>query len=953
VDTSADARGAYAPSKSHLATPIFTDDHEKIRLSLSKKNKQILMESLRFAQINARHTTIKTAHAKTCTWILENRQYHDWMNIEKLDKHRGFLWIKGKAGTGKSTLMKFFWGDARKRMKNHLVLSFFFNARGEELEKSTLGVYRSLLIQLLECRPSLRSVFDSLGLSKSDISLDYPWTVESLEALLLQAIRGLGTLPVVCFIDALDECEEELVRDMVQFLEQISDVAISEGIRFQVCFSSRHYPHITISHGLELVLEGQEGHTQDIANYIKTELKAGNSIIADKIRAKLQKKASGIFMWVVLVVRMLNRESDRGQVQELWKKLQDIPNDLHQLFGDILTRDSLNQDRLLLCIQWILLAKDPLSPEQMHQAILSGVDPVAMAEMHRGDVTKDTIRLFVLDSSKGLAEITVSEKPTVQFIHESVRDFFLKKNGLDKIWPDCVSNFQGQGHDRLKLCCLNYMNMVAASPWKHRYYTPIDIPSKAEEIRKPLKKLMLSTQIAPFLVYSTLNIFHHAELAEGSGISQANFLKLFSLRQWVELRNLCTKKYENVYTESVSLLYVLAEFNLPNLMTASGSIGQCLDVGNEPYGCPLLVAVANHSESALRLCLDSIEVRQYRRDTDTAAVAKRLLQFKYGDRFHNRLDVFHSKKGEFLLCAAKLDHEELFELLVKSRNTEVDFKDLDRRTALWCASLRGWSKSVRLLLDASSAMINMKDVHGEAPLHAAAKEGAKVVTELLIERGANVNAQGGHYGNALQAASAGGHFEITALLLDNGASINTQGGHYGNALQAASAGGHCQIAALLLNNGASINMQGGHYNDALHAASAGGHHKTAALLLGNGAIANAQGGQYGNALQAASAGGHYQTVTLLLDNGANINAQGGQHGNAIQAALNNYFAEVTELLLERGAIETPQWSHHYLLRHIRKQIPPSTNSAPQPPQTSTLPLQTPTNALPPPTEQPL
>jgi ankyrin repeat protein len=953
VDTSADAHCAYAPLKSHPATPIFTDDHEKIRLSLSKKNKQILMESLRFAQINARHTTIKTAHAKTCTWILENRQYQDWMNIEKLDKHRGFLWIKGKAGTGKSTLMKFVWGDARKRMENHLVLSFFFNARGEELEKSTLGVYRSLLVQLLECRPSLRSVFDSLGLSKSDISLDYDWTVESLEALLLQAIRGLGTLPVVCFIDALDECEEELVRDMVQFLEQISDMAISEGIRFQVCFSSRHYPHITISHGLELVLEGQEGHTQDIANYIKTELKAGNSIMADKIRAKLQKKASGIFMWVVLVVRMLNRESDRGQVQELWKKLQDIPNDLHQLFGDILTRDSINRDRLLLCIQWILLAKDPLSPEQLHHAILSGVDPVAMAKMDCGDITKDTIRLFVLDSSKGLAEITLSEKPTVQFIHESVRDFFLKKNGLDKIWPDCVSNFQGQGHDRLKICCLNYIKMIVASPSKYPYHMPIDNPLQAERIRRRTKKLMTSTQMAPFLVYSTLNIFHHAELAEGSGISQADFLSFFPLHQWVKLQNLCVKNNEDGYTQSVSLLYVLSEFDLANLMKALGSIGQCLDVENERYGCPLLVAVARHSESALRLCLDSIEVRRYCRDTDTAGAAKRLLQFKYGGEFRNHLDSFHSKKGDFLLCVAKLDHEELFELLLKSRNTNVDFKDSDRRTALWWASLKGWSKAVRLLLDASSAMINMDDVHGEAPLHAAAKEGAKAVTELLIERGANVNAQGGHYNNALQAASAGGHYEITSLLLNNGASINTQGGHYGNALQAASARGHYQTAALLLDKGAIVNAQGGHYSDALHAASAGGHHRTAALLLGNGAIVNAQGGQYGNALQAASAGGHYQTVALLLDNGANINAQGGQHGNAIQAALTNYYAEVTELLLQKGAIETPQWSHHYLLRHIRKQIPSSANPASQPPQTPTTPLQTPTIALPPPTEQPL
>jgi hypothetical protein len=866
MDTSTDGHCVHVPSESRLATPEFTDNQEKIQRLLSEKEKQILVRSLRFAQMDARQTTIKTAHAKTCAWILENPIYHDWMDIHKLDEHHGFFWIRGKAGTGKSTLMKFIWGDVCKRMENHIVLSFFFNARGGELEKSTVGAYRSLLVQLLECLPSLRSVFDSLGFSTSNISSDHVWSVQSLETLLLQAIRDLGTLPAVCFIDALDECEEELVRDMIQFLEQTSAMAASEGICFQVCFSSRHYPHITISHGLELVLERQEGHTQDITSYVKTELKIGNSMIADQIRAELRRKASGIFMWVVLVVRMLNRESDRGQVQELWKKLQDIPNDLHQLFHNILTRDSFNQDRFVLCIQWILYAKHPLSPEQLHHAILSGIDPDGMAKIDYRNITEDATRLFVLDASKGLAEITVSENPTVQFIHESVRDFFLKKNNLDKILPDLSSNLPGQGNDRLKHCCLNYIKMVVTSPSEYLHDPYLDpdheyvdgllyFPATSvENMGKAVKKLMPATQRAPFLEYSTLNIFSHADSAEGSGISQVDFLKVFPLHQWVKLYNMCLERDRDRYAESVSLLYVLAEFDMPNLMTARGSIGQCIEVEDERYGCPLLAAVARHSENALRLCLDSVEVRQRCRDPDTAAVAKRLIQHNFSRWSYLSYDFNYTNGEGFLISAAEIGHEELFELLTVSKHIDIGATDSRGSTALWLASRKGWSKAVRSLLDANPATIDIRDIYGEAPLYVA---------------------------------------------------------------------------------------------------SARGNHRIVALLLNNGANVNAQGGQYGNALQAASAGGHYQTVALLLDNGAHINAQGGQHGNAIQAALYNYFAEVTGLLLERGAIETPQWSHHYLLRHIRKEIPLSANSALQPPQTPTHPLQTPTNALPPSAEQSL
>jgi adenylylsulfate kinase-like enzyme len=50
---------------------------------------------------------IKNAHAKTCSWLIRKPEYLDWLNPSKLSQHHGFLWIKGKPGAGKSTVMKF------------------------------------------------------------------------------------------------------------------------------------------------------------------------------------------------------------------------------------------------------------------------------------------------------------------------------------------------------------------------------------------------------------------------------------------------------------------------------------------------------------------------------------------------------------------------------------------------------------------------------------------------------------------------------------------------------------------------------------------------------------------------------------------------------------------------------------------------------------------------------
>lgn len=274
--------------------------------------------------------------------------------------------------------MKFAYANAKKTMTDTIIISFFFNARGGVLEKSTLGMYRSLLVQLLEKLPELQNLFDSLGSIAPNNDDFHTWNIEMVKDIFGRAIKNLGNRSLTCFIDALDECEEDEVREMVAFFECLGQVTILSHIQFHICFSSRHYPYITIEKGVELTLEGQEGHQQDIANYLHSELKAGRSKLVEQIKAEILERASGIFLWVVLVVQMLNKEYDRGRIHALRKRLDEIPNELDELFKDILTRDGQNMEELILCLQWILYAKRPLKREELYFAILTGVDPEAL-----------------------------------------------------------------------------------------------------------------------------------------------------------------------------------------------------------------------------------------------------------------------------------------------------------------------------------------------------------------------------------------------------------------------------------------------------------------------------------------------------------------------------------------------------------------------------------------------
>ncbi|KAI9898929.1 hypothetical protein N3K66_005390 [Trichothecium roseum] len=359
--------------------------------------------------------------------------------------------------------MKFTLGEVKKKTDNGIIISFFFNARDNDIEKSTSGMYRSLLFQLLTLMPSLRQIFRYLDVTAQ--SEHHPqWGIETLKELFQQAVQSLGNAPLLCLVDALDECDEAEIRDMVSFFQDLGRLALSTGVHFHVCFASRHYPHITVGTGIHLTLEGQEGHSQDISNYIETNLHIGNSQATNMLRSNLLQKASGVFMWVVLVVKMLNEDHDSGlSSARLRRKLQDIPGDLHALFHNLLIRDNKMTEEMQLCFQWVLFARQPLSAKELYSAIHSGLVEATSSDADelfgwRSDqMPLDLVKRFLLSASKGLVEVTKSQPQITQFIHESVKDFLLKENELFVIWPNIREGFEGRSHDRLKKCCLDYI----------------------------------------------------------------------------------------------------------------------------------------------------------------------------------------------------------------------------------------------------------------------------------------------------------------------------------------------------------------------------------------------------------------------------------------------------------------------------------------------------------------
>jgi hypothetical protein len=562
-------------------SPIYGEGEGHAMKRLRREIKEVektLLQSLRFDQIGSRHTSIKDAHNETCQWLLNSSKYLDWLNLDKLEEHHGFLWIKGIPGAGKSTIMKFAYGCVYQALelsqeqfrirhlkrktgspdrdqettayktytiqralgpvKDTVVIAFFFNARGATLEKSTEGLYRSLLVQLLEHRAYLETIVSLLPFATTELNENYPWNIGILQQLLREVVIRVKS-PVVCFIDALDECEEQQVRDMMSFLRQTSDHSRKAGITFRACFASRHYPHISLDVGIELILERQEGHDMDIAEYINAELRIGNSTAAQLIRKEVQRKASGVFMWVVLVVSILNKTSDRGQIHALQRKLSEIPADLNTLFHEMVTRDFENKAQLAMCVKWLLFAIRPMTPRECYFALLFELEPDAL-KLNENDIPYEAVERFLLDSSKGLAHITPRSRsagqsnnrtvkafgipasgldqvlppsqPVVQFIHESVRDFLLDYGGFQIIEPNSANDFHRQSHEHLARCCLHYMTSA------------VFLDATMPVIRRTSKSgietgfHVTSLNHYPFLEYSVLHVLDHTAETRFRGI---------------------------------------------------------------------------------------------------------------------------------------------------------------------------------------------------------------------------------------------------------------------------------------------------------------------------------------------------------------------------------------------------------------------------------------------------
>ncbi|KAI9147598.1 hypothetical protein HJFPF1_12627 [Paramyrothecium foliicola] len=309
------------------------------------KQAENILRSLHYTQISERRSDIKVAHRQTFSWSLseEKTSLGTWLREEK-----GIFWIKGKAGSGKSTLMKYLMGDQEPRTRmlleewaqgqELLMASHFFWGPGTKLQCDINGLFRALLFQILLQYPQLIHEVCPKRAAKGTFQYLESWTTEELHTCFTH-LSGLPRLPAkIClFIDGLDEFHGDL-NDLVSLIQAL---ACSDSIK--ICVASRPWVQFHEAFGQikwQLRVENLTG--EDIRTYVQDNLCGNKRFVdlqrnmtdkADFLKHEIANRADGVFLWVYLVTRNLLRGlTNADGISTLIERLDQFPLDLEEYF---------------------------------------------------------------------------------------------------------------------------------------------------------------------------------------------------------------------------------------------------------------------------------------------------------------------------------------------------------------------------------------------------------------------------------------------------------------------------------------------------------------------------------------------------------------------------------------------------------------------------------------------
>ncbi|RWA10505.1 hypothetical protein EKO27_g4579 [Xylaria grammica] len=456
-----------------------------------KKLQQKLLRRLDYPGINDRYSEIFDAPGTSFSWILDPSTDSGGYGVgfrHWLSDSRGLYYIKGKAGAGKSTLMKYlhksfervdslsFLGGTeptstyskqsecdRQGNQKAYVASFFFKGTGTTIQKSSVGFLRSILLQILSQDPT---VIPSVAPSRWEALLLFgedpkPLDLTELQQMVVSSLRRRHEFETFLLVDGLDEC-----RSPAEVLDLLHNIGACPGVK--ICISSRSLPELRrLDSAPMLTLENCTW--KDVEDFVASKIEAQLSLTSEpnigsdtkeELVDVLTRRASGCFLWVALVVKSLREMLENGKREtDLLRFVCDVPVELEGLYDSLLDELKASKPSIASLLHFICLSREPISLLRLSYMEMKFPESVLHQEI--SPVSEDSLKLRVKNSiesivfrSKGFLVIIWPESSYISggfgtgewdghidLIHYSAREYFEAETSLNRWFWDYQAEY--------------------------------------------------------------------------------------------------------------------------------------------------------------------------------------------------------------------------------------------------------------------------------------------------------------------------------------------------------------------------------------------------------------------------------------------------------------------------------------------------------------------------------
>lgn len=652
--------------------------------------------------------------------FLSNSDYHVWKDESKSCT----LVYTGKLGSGKTVLLANMVDGLHLHAQTAIAPVAYFFCRHDISDslraRTVIGV---LARQLLQTTTSITT--RDMPADEFLISNDIKGIVKLIQTIIPASTKAYFILDGS---DDLSKSEREALFEYLRELQQ--------SFTLHICVSHRIKPDskVQLSEGsfMDMRLTAIPEDNPEIIEFIEFELRKcigsgelalGDPILATEIQQTLERKAQGMFLWVILQIKTLcTMQSDRT----IRLALANLPRGLSETFSRILNEagrlaEPVSQRRIL---QFVVVAQRPLTLHELREAL----------SITEGRTTWDRTALpnhiYATLACCGCLLIVDDEDLTVRLVHKSVKQYLLN---ISRTPPDIAFTFDNAQKTMLGVI-VTYLS-----------YGTFD---------RRLSTLVVSQM--------------------GAGLAPSAILDSALEPGWMKSAALMFLRPKQSPTCDISKTLVEAR----NRALSHGKHPFHFHEYARPHWVSHLISCRNLDSSIYKLLLRLFEDSKISLDdTDDNGRASLRTAILKGPRdisklllIYGQAEALFKTEGDqsltLLFLAARTGYRDIFGLLFKLHNIDVTTEICFGRTLLSCAAENGHVRLVDFLLGDREVDVDQQDSDGRTALSWAAAEGHEAVAWTLLIAGASPRINDSRNRSPIGWAYSKGYNNIVKLLRD-------------------------------------------------------------------------------------------------------------------------------------------------------------------------------------------